>query len=143
MEDAIADGSVLSKHEHINRVLAFVENEIVFKYGLMEKPSSNVSVLRSGQVPSNYRRFICTVVYNLLPKEHHPSLPVTLLRKDTERNGEEGEQQAYSSEEEIDGSQDLNEDLPRKAAAKRVHRSSGDDLEADMLAPDMPKKRKK
>lgn len=130
----------MSKQEHINRAIAFVENEIVFKYGLMEKPSSNVSVLRSGQIPSNYKRFICTVVHNLLPKELLPLLPKTLSRKESERNEVERPENASDDES---ASNDLNEEPIRKTAAKRVNRHSSDEAEIDLLAAETPKKRKK
>lgn len=143
LEDARLDISTMSKQEYINRAIAFVENEIVFKHGLMEKPSSNVSVLRSGQIPSNYKRFICTVVHNLLPKDYLPFLPKTLSRKDADRNGEEVEQPENLSDEEGEAN-DLNDEMPtRKTAAKRVNRHNPEESEIDLLVTETPKKRKK
>ena len=127
-------GTELSKQEFVNLALAFVENEIIFKHGLMEKPSSNVSVLRSGQIPKSYKRFITTVVKNLVPKDHQSLLPRIFQFKDSEHAPEDGDHAEFSSDEEHIHPSNPDDEPHRKNDAKRALRSAGDEVEIDLLA---------
>lgn len=127
----------------------FIDSEVIFKNDLAPGHLEGVSVLKEDLLAPSYRRFITTIVHNLVPREANAFLPEYLQRKSDGRQGivenvdidpaEEEEDNGGSPEDENHTPIEMNEvalidDVePRKRTGKRKGRDvdyDTDDVEA-------------
>lgn len=118
MADAKSDtGRQMTKAEQVNAAIRFVDEEVIYKNDLAERPIDLASALRTDAVPQMYRRFIITVLHNLVEKGSDNLLPKHLQRRAPTKSSSSSSKKASSAsaageeadEEEEDDDDELEE----------------------------------
>lgn len=127
------------------QALNFIDSEVIFKNDLAPGHVEGVSVLKEDLLAPSYRRFISTIVHNLVPREADSFLPEYLQRKPNGKQGmaddveieptEEEEDNGGSPEDENHAQMEMHEAAllddvePRKRIGKRKSRDGEYDTE--------------
>jgi hypothetical protein len=153
----------LSPAVHVEQAISFVENEVIFKYDLAPAPVEHISVLEEDGLPPIYKKYIRTIIHNLVPKTMGAYLPRHLQWRDaaqTEQpiaNAKQEEEYVSGEEEQLEPIEsnsmelhDLHQDAaridnneyeePRKRVAKR---RNGDLPQEEMEMSQVPSKKSK